>query len=294
MRDIFMPLAKSELICIGIKLFWKNKKKAFVAQATLNIAPKKYKDLSVKGKLSYLFEDKFYENFEVSSTQFAVRDLPTMENFTTIRDAGSQKQTIRARNYFGVISFDYKDRYLLDAMYRYDGSSLFGSEAKWASYYRVSGAYRLSEDIKIPGVDEFKLRAAHGTAGLRPGFNWQYETYNISNGVTSPGQKGNKNLRPSQTAETEFGIDIDFLKKFNLQVNYAKSITEDQFLNVPLIPFVNDGFTSQFQNAGTVESKTLEITLGANWVKTKNFSWNTNVVFGQTRTIITSEYGVIK
>ena len=256
-------------------------------QATLNIAPKKYKDLSVKGKLSYLFEDKFYESFDVSSSQFAVRDLPTMENFTTIRDAGSQKQTIRARNYFGVISFDYKDRYLLDAMYRYDGSSLFGADAKWASYYRVSGAYRLSEDVKIPGVDEFKIRAAHGTAGLRPGFNWQYETYNISNGVTSPGQKGNKNLRPSQTAETEFGIDVDFLKKFNLQVNYAKSITEDQFLNVPLIPFVNDGFTSQFQNAGTVESKTLEITLGANWVKTKNFSWNTNVVFGQTKTVIT-------
>jgi hypothetical protein len=70
-------------------------------------------------------------------------------------------------------------------------------------------------------------------------------------------------------------------------VNYAKSITTNQFLNVPLIPFVSDGFTSQYQNAGTVESNTLEVTLGANWVKTKNFSWNTNVVFGKTKTVIT-------
>ena len=256
-------------------------------QATLNIAPKKFNDLTVRGKLSYLFEDKHYESFDVYSSQFAVRDLPTMENFTTIRDAGSQTQDIRARNYFGILSLDYKDRYLLDAMYRYDGSSLFGSEAKWAGYYRISGAYRISEDIKIPGVDEMKLRVAHGTAGLRPGFNWQYETYNLSNGVTSPGQKGNKNLKPSQTAETEIGIDVDFLKKFNLQVNYAKSTTTNQFLNVPLIPFVNDGFTSQYQNAGTVESNTLEITLGANWVKSKNFSWNTNVVFSKTNQTIT-------
>ena len=55
-------------------------------------------------------------------------------------------------------------------MFRYDGSSLFGSEARWNPYYRFSGAYRVTEDIKIPGVQELKLRGAYGTAGQRPAF----------------------------------------------------------------------------------------------------------------------------
>lgn len=255
-------------------------------QATLNLSHK-IGDLSMRGKMSFLYENKHYEFFDVSSSQFAIRNLPTMENFTTIRDAGSQEQDIRATNYFGILSLDYKDRYLFDGMYRYDGSSLFGEDARYASYYRLSGAYRITQDFKIPGVQEAKIRVAHGTAGLRPGFNWQYETYNISNGVTSPGQKGNKQLKPSQTSETELGIDVQFLKRFNLQVNYAKSKTTNQFLNVPLIPFVNDGYTSQYRNAGTVESNTLEITLGANWVNNKKFTWNTNLVFARVKQTIT-------
>lgn len=255
-------------------------------QATLNLF-RKFNDLSVKGKLSYLYENKTYESFSVSSSQFAVRNLPTMENFTTIRDAGSEEQTIKATNYFGILSLDYKDRYLFDGMYRYDGSSLFGEDARYASYYRASGAYRISEDVKIPGIQELKIRAAHGTAGLRPGFNWQYETYNISNGITSPGQKGNKLLKPSKTSETEVGLDVEFLNRFTFQANYAMAKTTDQFLNVPLVPFVNDGYTSQYQNAGTVESKTLELTLGANWYKHKDFSWTSNIVFSSTKTTIT-------
>lgn len=255
-------------------------------QATLNLT-RRFGDMTVNGKLSYLYENKHYEYFDVSSSQFAIRNLPTFENFTTIRDAGSQEQDIKATNYFGILSLDYKGRYLFDGMYRYDGSSLFGEDARYASYYRASGAYRITEDIKIPGIQEMKIRMAHGTAGLRPGFNWQYETYNISNGVTSPGQKGNKNLKPSKTSETEIGLDVEFLKKFTFQANYSKATTTDQFLNVPLIPFVNDGYTSQYQNAGTVESKTLELSLGANWYKSKDFTWNSNIVFSSVKTTIT-------
>ncbi|MBK6979268.1 MAG: hypothetical protein IPH28_21060 [Cytophagaceae bacterium] len=68
---------------------------------------------------------------------------------------------------------------------------------------------------------------------------------------------------------------------------YAQSVTNDQFLNVPLIPFLNDGYTSQYQNAGTVKSNTFEFTLGANWMKKKDFTWNSNIVFSKVRQKIT-------
>lgn len=256
------------------------------AQITFNMSHK-VGDLSIKSKLSYLDEDFHNENFDVSSSQFSIRDLPTFENFSAINNASSYIADTRARNYFAILGLDYKGKFLFDGMGRYDGSSLFGENERWAPYYRVSGAYRISQDVNIKGIDELKVRAAYGTAGLRPGFDWQYETYGINNGIASPSQKGNKNLKPSQTAEMEFGLNVEFLKKFTFEATYAKSKTSQQFLNVPLIPFVNDGFTSQYQNAGTVESKTFEMSLGANWITKKDFSWNTNIVFAQIRSTIT-------
>ncbi len=251
-------------------------------QLTLNLAHR-FGQLNVAGKLSYLYENNHYESFNVSSSQFVVNGIEAFNNFTSINSAGSYISEERAQNYFAIASLDYKDRYLLDGMYRYDGSSLFGSDARWNPYYRVSGAYRISKDVTIPGIDELKIRAAHGNAGIRPGFDWQYEVYSLNNGIASPSQKGNSLLKPSKTHETEIGLDVNFLKKFTFEATYSFSNTTDQFLNVPLIPFLNDGYNSQWQNAGNVKSNTVEATLGANWVKNKNLIWTSNIVFSKTR-----------
>src|SRR5207245_4598472 len=95
----------------------------------------------------------------------------------------SLDETIRNRNFYFVSGFDIKDRYLVDGLVRWDGSSLFGPDSRWQTYYRVSGAYRLSQDFHINGIDELKLRASYGTAGLRPTFDAQYETFAVVGGV---------------------------------------------------------------------------------------------------------------
>lgn len=255
-------------------------------QFTLNLS-ERFGDLAVKGKLSYLYENNRSESNSVSANTFVISGIENFENFLSISDASSGKSTERAQNYFAIVGLDYKDKFLLDAMYRYDGSSLFGADARWNPYYRVSGAYRISQDVKINGIDELKVRAAVGTAGIRPGFDWQYEVYSLSNGVAKADQAGNSLLKPSTTQETELGLNVNFLKRFNFEATYAQSKTKDQFLNVPLIPFLNDGFSSRWQNAGEVESNTLELTLGANWIKNQDFSWHTNFTFSKVRQKIT-------
>src|SRR6185503_5578840 len=87
----------------------------------------------------------------------------------------SREERIRNENFFALTTFDINDRYVLDGLVRRDGSSLFGPGNRWATYYRVSGAWRVTEDMHIPGVDELRLRASYGTAGLRPAFDNQYE-----------------------------------------------------------------------------------------------------------------------
>lgn len=256
-------------------------------QATLNLIHN-FGNLTARAKLSYLYENRKYHDDYVSASEFRISGIEQLSNFTTINSAGSSEQTERAQNYFTIVGLDYKSKLLFDGMFRYDGSSLFGADARWNPYYRVSGAYRLSQDISLPGVDELKIRLARGTAGIRPNFSWQYEVYTLSGGITTASQKGNRLLKPSKTTETELGLNLNFLKRFSFEVVYAQSLTEDQFLNVPLIPFLNEGFNSQWQNAGTIKSNTFEMTLGANWLKVKDFSWKTNIVFSRIRQKITS------
>lgn len=259
-------------------------------QVTLNLN-KRFGDLTTRAKLSYLYEDRDYEWFDVTASVFGINRIETFGNITdpTVTRGRNYRETERAQNYFAIVGLDYKDKYLFDGMYRYDGSSLFGPDARWNSYYRLSGAYRISQDVTIPGINELKVRVAHGTAGLRPGFDWQYEVLNINAGVATNFQRGNTALKPTITAETEFGVNVDFLNKFTFEATYAKSVTDDQFLNVQLIPFLNDGWLQQWQNAGTVESNTIEMTLGADWFKGKSqdFYWNTHLVFSRVRQTIT-------
>ncbi|NCU05322.1 MAG: SusC/RagA family TonB-linked outer membrane protein [Chitinophagaceae bacterium] len=262
-----------------------NESKTNNTQLSLNLG-KKFGDLNVRGKLSYLYENRHYESNSISASQFRISGMENFENFASINDASSYTENERAQNYFAILGLDWKDKILFDGMYRYDGSSLFGTEARWNPYFRVSGAYRLTEDVTIPGITELKIRAAYGTAGLRPGFDWQYEVYDLSNANTVARQKGNRFLKPSTTEEKEIGLNVEFLNKFTFEATYAMSETRDQFLNVPLIPFLNDGFSSQWQNAGVIKSNTFEFSLGANWYKAKSggdFAWNTNIVFSRVQ-----------
>ncbi|UII23500.1 SusC/RagA family TonB-linked outer membrane protein [Fulvivirga ligni] len=256
------------------------------SQATLNLHGK-VGDLTMKGKLSYLFEDRHDENFQASASQYAYKATPDFDNFSNISNASSGEFVEKAQNYFAILGLDWRDKLLFDGMFRYDGSSLFGPDSRWNSYYRLSGAYRITEDVEIPGINELKIRAAYGTAGMRPGFDFQYEIYRVSSGSFIQEQVGNYDLKPSVTTEREIGLNASIINKINFEASYAKSTTEDQFLRVPLFAPTNEGFAYQYQNAGTVESNTFEMSLGGNWVNKSDFTWNSNIVFSRVRQKIT-------
>src|SRR5207248_1278081 len=125
---------------------------------------------------------------------------------------------------------------------------------------RVSGAYRLSQDFHINGIDELKLRASYGTAGLRPVFSAQYQTYALVNNLPKPLTLGNPTLKPARSGEAEIGANIDFLDRFSLEYSYSRKETKDQLLLVPLTAAA--GYINQWQNAGTLLGKTHELSLG--------------------------------
>jgi len=258
---------------------------AQVVQFTANFN-EQFGDWTTKAKLSYLYEDNHWESFGTYARTFSVNGIPRF-NVMDQATAGnnSSQGDIRAENIFGIVDLDYKSKYIGSFLYRYDGASQFGENEKWNPYFRASGAYRITEDFPINGIDELKLRAAYGTSGNRPPWYAQYETFNIAGGTPVKNQLGNKNLKPSKILEREVGLNMEFLKKFEFEFVYSKTDAQDQHWPVPLP--ASQGYKTQWQNMGTLTSDAFEATLGARWIETKDFSWRTNITWDRVRQEIT-------
>jgi TonB-linked SusC/RagA family outer membrane protein len=258
---------------------------AFNASADVTLS-KTFGDLVTRTQFRYLAEFDDYEFTQASGARFAVAEVPTLDNLdpTTV-SATSGLQPVRADGYFGIANLVYKDRYILDGLVRNDGSSLFGPDARRQWYYRLAGAWRVGRDLNLSGVDELKVRAAYGTAGGRPNFAAQYETYSVSGGQVSPVTLGNNDLKPELSKELEAGIDLLMFGRVGVTVDYSRRKTSDQLLRVPLPAFA--GFTTQWQNAGTLEGNTWEATVDLAMVQTRNVRWTAKVLFDRTRGKIT-------
>jgi len=255
-------------------------------RATMNFK-QNFGDLDLNGKLSYLYEKNHFESVNTGGSDFTLPGYPSLNYFSQEKIyASDSNQNIRAENFFAIASLVYKDRYIFDGLYRRDGSSLFGENERWHNYYRVSGAYRISQDIDIPGIQELKIRAAYGTSGLRPGYSYQYETWNNSGIGFTKSTLGNKDLKPSRSNELEIGLETSFLNIFRFEATYSKTLVEDQYLLAPL-PVHQGGYSSQWLNAGELETETFEATLNTKIISKDNLTWDVNLTFDRTTSEIT-------
>jgi TonB-linked SusC/RagA family outer membrane protein len=256
-----------------------------VAQFTANIN-KQFGDLVAKMKLSYLYENNKWDDFSTGARDFSVGGIPqftALDQSTAYNSSGEGE--IKAENIFAILDLDYKSKIIGSMLYRRDGASQFGANERYNGYFRFSGAYRLTEDIKIPGIQELKLRAAYGTSGNRPPWYAQYETFNISGGTPVKTNLGNKNLKPSTVTELELAINMEFLNKFEFEFIRAKTDAADQFWPVPLP--ASSGYQAQWKNMGTLSSWTYEASLGVNVVEKKNLTWKMNIIWDNIKTKIT-------
>ncbi|MEO6866043.1 MAG: SusC/RagA family TonB-linked outer membrane protein [Gemmatimonadaceae bacterium] len=251
-------------------------------------------DLNSRTSFRYLFDRTDYNLNNLQGNWLAVVGLPNAANIgptpsgTPSQTVGSSVQSVRGLGYFVSQDFDWKDRYILGALVRRDGSSLFGSGHRWSTFGRGSAAWRVSQEPWwfIPALDELKLRASVGSAGNRPRFIAQYETFNLNNGQVGSGATlGNKNLRPETVVETELGIDGEIFHKVGFSITSSKSDAKDQILVVPLASYV--GAASQYQNAGTLSGKSFEASINIPWVNTTDFSYSTRFTYDRSRSVIT-------
>ncbi|MDR9419299.1 SusC/RagA family TonB-linked outer membrane protein [Gracilimonas sp.] len=232
---------------------------------------KRFGKLNTRITLRGMFESETYNSIRASGNTFALVGLPDLD-YTEEQYASSYVQEIKSNGYFVQSGLDYDDKYIADLLIRRDGSSLFGPDARWNTYYRVGLSYRLSKEKwwNIDDITEFKLRYSQGTAGGRPGFGDRFETwsYNTSTGSVSRSSLGNRNLRPEKTTEQEFGLDMILYDRYSFQLTYVTQLTDQQLLTKPLQAVY--GYPAQVVNDGKFGGTTLEATIEAQIINTRD------------------------
>jgi TonB-linked SusC/RagA family outer membrane protein len=262
----------------------------FISRADLK-AERKWSGFNLATRLGFLYEDISREMRQSSGENLAVRDLHSLDNAQSNISIGSAQQEIVAYSGFLVADMDYKQKYLFSGLLRREGSSLFGPEQRWANYYRVSGAYRITEDLKLKPFKELKLRASMGTAGIRPTYDQRFESFSLVNGELTKNTLGNELLQPALSTEQEIGLDATIGRAFRLEFNFSRITTEDQILLVPLTAAA--GFRGQWRNAGSLEAKVYEAGLHIDFTKlfrigSGGVRWDLYTTFDRTRQTVTS------
>lgn len=261
----------------------------FISRADLK-AERSWSGFNLATRLGFLYEDITREMRQSSGEDLAVSNLRSLDNAQSNISISSAAQEIVAYSGFLVADLDYKQKYLFSGLIRREGSSLFGPEQQWANYYRVSGAYRITEDLRLKPFKELKLRASMGTAGIRPTYDQRFESFSLVNGELIKNTLGNALLQPALSTEQEIGLDATIGRAFRLEFNYSQIKTDDQILLVPLTAAA--GFRGQWRNAGNLEAKVYEAGLHIDFTKlfrmgSGDFRWNLYTTFDRTRQTVT-------
>ncbi|WP_345026171.1 TonB-dependent receptor [Ravibacter arvi] len=205
-------------------------------------------------------------------------------------------------SYLGRVNYDYKDRYLLTANLRVDGSSRFGRNNRYGTFPSVSAGWRISDEAFFKGItflDDLKLRAGWGMLGnqnfpayyafantLTPNLVYAFGSA-ISQGQAAT-SVGNPDLKWESIRETEFGLDFSaFRKKLSVSAAYYIKNTSNMLLRAP-VPAFTGIQNAPFVNGGSLQNRGVELIAtysdrtqqGFSYEISGNISKNVNKVTG--------------
>jgi TonB-linked SusC/RagA family outer membrane protein len=256
------------------------------------------------GQETYYLQSMNLNNtyYQFPANNFGLNNV-SQASGNTKNSYGSDLTKSSLGSFFGRASYNYKDRYILNFTLRADGSSKFGPENKWGYFPSVAGAWRISDESFMKNqnvLSDMKLRVGYGTAGNNniddyfyvTGYSGNSYAINKTNFQTlTPGSTvGNPAIKWETTKSTNIGLDLDFLKgRFTLSADVYNNESSDLLIRAALPP--TSGYTSQFQNIGSIRNRGVELVLGSNNIATKQFRWKTNFNIAFNRSKVLALYG---
>ena len=263
---------------------------------------------TLQGKLmlsynNYFFKKLFLTAMGVSSVESTSSDAATYRSigyysdklghpafatsYDSSRPSGSDTQT-RGVGVFVNANTIWDNKYFLDLIYRYEGSSRFGKNQRFAPFWSVGGGWNIHNEKFMKGtpVQLLKLRASVGYLG-NINFNpyqalttYSYNSsyfYGKGTGAT-PITIGNPDLKWERTLSTNIGLDFTaFRGRVDLSADYYIKNTDNLLLDITKAPSV--GVTTSRENIGEVQNKGFELRLRTIPIQNKDWQWSLGLTY---------------
>lgn len=205
------------------------------------------------------------------------------------------------RTYTSILSrinYGYMDRYFLTLVARRDGSSVFETGNKYATFPSIGAAWIVSEEDFMQNQDvisNLKLRASYGIVGEQgvPPYN-SFARYNDEPMFLNDGRLNTVLLSsiPSQglewekTYQSDVGLEIGFANnRYSLEFDYYEKRTEDLLLEKPL-PYTAGN--TRLENVGEIENKGFELSISSVNIEKEDFVWSTSLSLSQNKSELIS------
>jgi TonB-linked SusC/RagA family outer membrane protein len=188
-------------------------------------------------------------------------------------------------SYLGRVNYAFKDKYLVTATIRTDGSSVFGANNRYQTFGSGALGWKFSEESFLENLDFLdngKLRVSYGTTGSNsiPPFsskstlNTNLQSFGASTpfGVTL-GDPGNNFLTWETSEQFDVGLDLTLFKnRLNLVFDYFNNKTKSLLLTKGVVP--SSGYSTYLTNIGSMRNKGIEITLNTQLIDNDDWGWS--------------------
>lgn len=264
-----------------------NKRIYWEGQTYLNYNRTFGKDHTVTGLLGFTSERNRNDGYTIAMFNYLSEAINTSDagtvDLTKTRTSASATTSAAA---FIRGNYSYKGRYIVQANYRKDGSSKFGSANKWGDFYSASAAWRFSDEkfmaFSKGWLDDAKLRYSYGQLGndaIKPyqdqniiefgNYNYN-DLYSAAESLTM----GNPNIQWETVRTSNIGADLTFFKgKLGLTADYYAKTTLSLLYDNEIPK--ETGKSKSTINLGNIKNTGFEFAINATPVSTDNFTWNT-------------------
>ena len=178
-------------------------------------------------------------------------------------------------SYFGMLGYNFDNKYILSGALRKDGSSRFGPENRWGIFPSVSGAWIVSNEEFLRDnnlISELKLRASWGKLGNQEIGVYPYSSlvrtgdrvYAFGDNIVTGSsilETGNSAIKWETSTQSNLGLDLGLWQdKLTFTTDIFRKVSEDVLVRVP-IPQSGGSTRAPYINAASVENKGIEFAL---------------------------------
>jgi len=251
-------------------------------------------NLSLTGLQEFNFNE--YNGYYMFTEGFANPNLSTATSAGRVVDAYTNRNRITLFSYGAIADYDFDGKYLASASVRRDGSSNFGADNKYGTFWSVSAGWNIAKEdfFNVDKIEDLKLRASYGTTGNRNIGRYRH-TGTVGYGSGYPGGSysaptniENVDLQWEETTMFDVGLEFSmFNNRLRGVVDYYKRTTDNLLFNAPTAYESGIPGLSIASNIGEIENSGIEIDLSGDIIRTMDWSWSLggNITFYDNKII---------